>query len=84
MIAFWKYDLFPYCLHARIKREEPNGYVSVEGFGGMMVKPLACLPDEQGEKVSAELESLREEYRVKQSELLAEYMAKAKQAARFL
>lgn len=84
MIAFWKYDQFPFCLHSPVASEESDGRVRISGYGGMLVKPFAYLPDVQGEKVSADLDALKAEYEAKKSELLAEYKAKAKQVANFL
>ena len=47
MIAFWKYDLFPYCLWGKITKEREDGYVFIESYG-CWFKPVAIFTEVEG------------------------------------
>lgn len=61
MIAFWKYDLFPFCLGGKVAKEREDGCVYIESYRSWF-KPVAVFLDEEGlallDKINA-LEQLR-------------------------
>lgn len=83
MIAFWRYDLFPYCLSGKVDRENPNGSVYVREYQGNFY-PIAILPDAEGEKIAKALDELRLRYADASRALLAEYTDEAGRIADFL
>lgn len=83
MIAFWTYDLYPYCLSGTIVRENPDGTVYVKEFMGNF-RPVAIMPDVQGKEVAQKLESLKTEYNKKLFDLRNEFVNKASDVASFI
>lgn len=62
LTAFWSYDTFPYLLHAEVLKEQNNGFVAVQGYGGMKVKPKHLLIGDHGKKVSKSLNNITAAY----------------------
>lgn len=81
--AFWEYDHFPFVLSAKVA-ERRNGFVIVEGYGGMSVTPLKIIGGKTGAELSKQLERLREEYRQAQRSISEAYCARALAVAPFL
>jgi hypothetical protein len=62
LIAFWKYDAFPYCLYSEVHEFLPGGRVRVKGYGRGNVLPIAILPYKEGLDAAKSLEELRSSY----------------------
>lgn len=62
MIAFWKYDQFPFVLSGRVSHDRNDGSVFIDSYR-MFVRPSVVLTDTEGEKVVEKLEALADEYR---------------------
>jgi hypothetical protein len=55
--AFWKYDLFPYCLGAPV--ESMNGeYAKLTNYGGMEVKFFKIVEGEAGAELNRKITEL--------------------------
>ena len=77
MIAFWKYDLYPYCLSGRVCSTRPDGWVEVTGFGpGRFFRPFLLMEDGPGEERQARLEQLKSELHKAKTGLYDDYNAK--------
>jgi hypothetical protein len=68
LMAFWKYDQYPYLLCSKILKFKDNGKVSVEGYSGFSFKPLFIVKYEEGVKLKDKLNLLEKdrEYTIKQ------------------
>ncbi len=84
MIAFWSYDIFPYCLSGEVTGMSTDNKVFVKGYEGYRIKPIIILPDDEGLKIKNYLDTLRREYQMAQSELLKEFSKKASEIAPFI
>ena len=78
LYVFWKYDLCPYILGAKVHHFLPDGRVEPEGFPGYAFTPLAILPSETGVSVKAEIERLKDRYREDDKDLRARYRSAAR------
>lgn len=72
MIAFWKYDLFPYCLWGTVEKTEGNK-VFIKEYGNWFSNPLAVVDDETGKQQIAELQKLVKERRERLEYLNSEF-----------
>ncbi len=79
LMAFWKYDLFPYMLCGEIERFNDNGTIVPKGYNRMSFKPIAIIPGMAGEGAAEKLGRVREEYDINQKALKNTYAKKAKQ-----
>jgi hypothetical protein len=77
LYAFWDYDLCPYIIGGEVKVMRPNGRVVVQGYLGMLFKPIAILPDEAGLTALNQIRSLRGEYSEAESALKKAYKKEA-------
>jgi len=73
LYAFWEYDQFPYVLGSPVREFLDNGMVKVTGFGGSTFRPILVVPLDEGERIQAKLQSLRDEYRAAQQEFEASW-----------
>lgn len=60
--AFWKYDLPPYVLGAKVIKEYDDGLVAVQGFEGCRFKPIKVVPLEEGIRMKKEIDEASEIY----------------------
>lgn len=67
LLAVWKYEDDIGYLCGEITGFDENGYVTVEGYGGLRFTPLKILPYD--EKYKEKLNELREKYDSKRNEL---------------
>lgn len=75
LFAFWKNDLFPYCLGGKIEKIEDGGNVYIPSYQTYF-KPIIILPAEQGIKIKEQLIELSYEYKKEQEALKEKYMKK--------
>lgn len=61
--AFWPYDRFPYLLSGKVTEQLEDGRVKVEGYTGMLFKPVFLSSGAAGEKLSREVRRVAEAYR---------------------
>lgn len=80
--AFWQYDLFPYILSGRVVNKTPDG-CQIEGYGAGYFQPLAIIAGEKGERLSKELNNLRNEHASAKAALNAGFRARVKAAVPF-
>jgi len=83
LMAFWKYDQFPYILGAEITKLNDEGLVYSPSYMGWF-KPKAILPYDTGVKIRNSLIQLRFDYDCKLAELKGEYIEKAIEIADFI
>lgn len=62
--AFWPYDRFPYLLSGKVTEQLEDGRVKVEGYTGMLFKPVFLSSGAAGEKLSREVRRVAEAYRI--------------------
>jgi predicted DNA-binding antitoxin AbrB/MazE fold protein len=55
LMAFWKYDRFPYLLCGTITSTGINGYVRIKEYGNGSFKPEFILNMEEGQKLKTDL-----------------------------
>lgn len=92
VIAFWGYDLYPYCLSGEVVEASKElgedllpEWIKARGYDGMWFKPIALIPADLGGKQIAEaLDILRKELENKKNQLHREYVEKAKAIANFI
>jgi len=61
LYAFWKYDHFPYVLGGEVTKMLPDGAVETVGYGkGFSFTPFKIVPLEEGKKIVAQLQSLKD------------------------
>lgn len=84
MVAFWKYDLYPFCLGGTVTKVQDNGTVITKEYPGMAFKPIAIMPNKTGKKIIKELRKLRSCYADKCKSVLEEYCIMAATMAPFL
>lgn len=79
VIAFWKYDLFPFVLSGTVTRMLDNEMVSTVEFGpGNYFKPIKKLSIREGKALKAKLQELSLEYKRRDQALRDEMLAKVK------
>lgn len=61
LMAFWRYDQFPYYLCGEVDHFKDDGMVYVKSYQGSF-KPVAIFPYEKGEEIKEELECLKGAY----------------------
>lgn len=84
MIAFWKYDLFPFCLSAEVNEfNSATGLVKVKGYGNSTFRPNVILPDEQGAIIAQKLRELETSYDIDKARLHVQYVAELKSVLPF-
>lgn len=59
LMAFWKYDQYPFVLWAEITKFLKNGRVEVVGHDGYYPLPVLILPFDEGEKLAFVLKALK-------------------------
>ena len=63
MVAFWRYDSFPFVLGGHVTKLRADGSVETRQYGhGYYFTPFKILPKEAGEAVLEEFKKLREEH----------------------
>jgi hypothetical protein len=63
LVAFWRYDAFPFLLGGHVTDINKNGSVETREFGpGHFFKPVKILPVKEGEAALAKLSTLRTEH----------------------
>ena len=64
LIAFWKYDIFPYCLWGELVKADKDRFwiKGYEGFCFVNSARIAFLPEVQAKQVIAELEILKQDH----------------------
>lgn len=73
MFVFWKYDLFPYVLHAEIEKENEDGSVVPKGYD-MKIRNGIIKTDAEAARMIAELKELEE----KREEMLNSFNEQAR------
>lgn len=59
MIAFWRYDLFPFVLGSEVTKMDDRGRVVTKGYGpGHWFTPIKLLPLKSGLALLAKLQAL--------------------------
>lgn len=77
LFAFWRYDLFPYVLGGRITKMREGGAVETEEYGRVRTfVPFKILNLEEGKRVLAELENLRNQHDRAMEKLKAEFLVR--------
>lgn len=61
--AFWPYDRFPYLLSGKVTEQLDDGRVKVEGYTGMLFRPVFLSSGAAGEKLATEVRRVAEAYR---------------------
>lgn len=61
LMAFWRYDAFPFVLWGEIERTTDTGYVIVKGYKGYHFTPLFITNLENGTLIADALEQLKAE-----------------------
>lgn len=82
MIAFWKYDLYPYMLGGKYT-EVKKDLVYVPSYQGWY-KPTLVLDDERGKRLLETLKSLEKRYKEESKDLLETYKKKCDDEIAFL
>lgn len=72
LVAFWRYDLYPYILGGEATEMDDRGYVHVPSYQGRF-KPIKILPYEPGMKLLEKLKELEAEYKNAQADLRGEW-----------
>lgn len=62
--AFWPYDRFPYLLSGRVKEQLDDGRVKVEGYTGMLFKPVYLASGAAGERLHREVGRVSAAYHI--------------------
>ena len=62
--AFWPYDCFPYLLSGRVLEQTDEGKVRVEGYTGMVFKPVFLASGASGERLHREVRRVAAAYRI--------------------
>lgn len=62
LYAFWRYDQYPYVLHAKVESMADDGSVCLAGYGGMSVQPLLLLPLDAGQELGRTIGDLKAGY----------------------
>jgi hypothetical protein len=73
LYAFWEYDQPPYLLGGIVERFADSGRVKVQGYGGMLFKPVAIIPDRAGKEARERILRLREKYYKSEKALKIKY-----------
>ena len=84
LIAFWKYDQFPYCLWGEVVEFMSGGTVKTREYGSYTFKPIAVYPEDEGLAIANRLEQIRQDYIDERKELLKKYRKDSENAAPFL
>jgi hypothetical protein len=58
LMAFWKYDLFPYFLSGEIAKIHDDGFVEPTAYGGMRFRLLKVLPFEVGQSLKDKIDKI--------------------------
>ena len=61
LMAFWKYDLFPYCLYGEVTHFNDNGTVVVSSYGKGTFRPFLILPYESGQQLAFNINKIANE-----------------------
>jgi len=67
MIAFWKYDVFPFCFWGELVKAEENGNFHIKGYDGFHFKKTALIgyiPAVAAGSIIKQLEDLTEAKRI--------------------
>lgn len=62
--AFWPYDRFPYLLSGRVLEQTDEGKVKVEGYNGMVFRPVFLASGASGERLHNEVRRVAAAYRI--------------------
>ena len=85
MRAFWKNDVFPFCLSQTVATEHEDGSVSLYGYGRLKKEhTIALLDDEVGDAIQAKLDLLKQERRKELKLFDDKYKKAASEIADFL
>ena len=84
LMAFWRHNHFPYCLHGEVMEFRPGGLVKIKEYGGALFRPLVILLYEEGGALADKLDELEHAYRGDLKELHTKYQLSAEALAPFL
>jgi hypothetical protein len=73
LMAFWRYDQYPYVLGGEVEDFASKGNVKIKGYDGFVINPIVIYQYEEGKAIKDKLESLAYEYHQKRKELLEIY-----------
>lgn len=62
LIAFWKYDSFPFLLHGEVEEIKTRGLVSIKKYGRQLFRPVLILPENEGKEFIESLEELTNDH----------------------
>lgn len=62
LMAFWRYDTFPYCLCGTVTELREDGLVMTSNYGSYHFKPFLLLPLASGQELEDKLEALRSDH----------------------
>lgn len=62
--AFWPYDQFPFLLSGKVVSQLEDGRVKVEGYSGMVFKPVYLASGAAGERLHREVRRVRAAYQI--------------------
>lgn len=62
--AFWPYDQFPFLLSGKVVEQLDDGRVKVEGYTGMVFRPVYLASGGAGERLHRELRRVRAAYQI--------------------
>ena len=74
LMAFWKYDIFPYILCGKVTKMHKNGRVSAKGFEGYTFQPLMVMPYELGLSIKEKINQISHQYNIEKKELFNKHM----------
>jgi hypothetical protein len=76
LMAFWKYDLFPYVLCGKLKKIKSNGFVEPVGHQGRSFRPIKILPLEEGKIIKDKIDKIVSEDNLLREKIRKESMSK--------
>ena len=73
LMAFWKYDTYPFLLWGEVDKIDHNGNVQTKEYPHYRFPPVKVFDYDQGMVIAGQLEVLKNEYQSKLSEIGSEY-----------
>lgn len=72
--AFWKYDIYPHLLGAKVIEEVERGKVKIEGYNGYIFQYQFLLMGESGKELLSTLRWLKGEFEYDKQKLRKQYV----------
>ena len=83
LMAFWKYDAYPYVLHGEVTAFTYDGKVKVKEYGGAVFTPVAVYPYEDGAGIAKIFKKLEADYLNDLMALRKEYKERLREISPF-